>query len=60
MAKKPIEHNCFHGSSKYTNGSHGYPSAFMCVFIFPLKCDTLEETPKKAAFYANYEKVRRL
>ena len=33
---------------------------FLCVFYFPLKCDPLEETPKKAADYAYHVKVRRL
>ena len=30
-AEKPADHNCSHGSNKYTNGSHGYPSKFVCV-----------------------------
>ena len=34
-AKKPPDQNCFHGSNKYTNGSHGYPSAFVVCVLFP-------------------------
>ena len=33
MVKKPTDQNCFHGSNKYTNGSHGYPSEFLCVML---------------------------
>ena len=33
---------------------------FLCVFYFPLKCDPLEETPRKAEDYAYHDEVRRL
>ena len=58
-AKKPIYHNCFHGTNKYTNGSHGYLSV-LCLFYFPLKCDPLEKTPRKAEGYAYQDTVCRL
>ena len=33
---------------------------FLRVFYFPLKCDQLEETTRKAAYYAYHNQVRRL
>ena len=37
MAKKPTDQNSFHGTNKYTNGSHGYISVFFVLFYFPLQ-----------------------
>ena len=34
-AKKPIEQNYFHGTTKYTNGSHGNLSVFFVFVLFP-------------------------
>ena len=34
-AKKPIDQNYFHGTNKYTNGSHGYISVFFVFVLFP-------------------------
>ena len=34
-AKKPIDQNYFHGTNKYTNGSHGYLSVFFVFVLFP-------------------------
>ena len=59
-AKKPSDQNCFHGTNKYTNGSHGYLSVFLCLFYFPLKCDPLEIFFRKAEGYAYQDLVRRL
>jgi hypothetical protein len=29
--------NCFHGTNRYTNGSHGYLSVFFVFVLFPAK-----------------------
>ena len=34
-AKKPIDQNFFHGTNKYTIGSHGYLSVFFVFVLFP-------------------------
>ena len=34
-AKKPTDQNYFHGTNKYTNGSHGYLSVFFVFVLFP-------------------------
>ena len=34
-AKKPMDQNYFHGTHKYTNGSHGYLSVFFVFVLFP-------------------------
>jgi len=34
-AKKPTDQNCFHGTNKYTNGSHGYLSVCFMFVLFP-------------------------
>ena len=34
-AKKPMDQNYFHGTHKYTNGSHGYLSVFLVFVLFP-------------------------
>ena len=34
-AKKPTKQNSFHGTNKYTNGSHGYIGVFVVLFYFP-------------------------
>ena len=34
-AKKPTDPICFHGTIKYTNGSHGYLSVFFVFVLFP-------------------------
>ena len=34
-AKKQIDQNYFHGTNKYTNGSHGYLSVFFVFVLFP-------------------------
>ena len=40
--------NCFHGSNKYTNSSHGYPSVFVCVcFISCLNVTHLKKLLEK-------------
>ena len=58
-AKKPIDQNYFHGTNKYTNGSHGQLSVFFCVlFYFPLKWDPLEKTPRKVEGYAYQDVVQ--
>ena len=33
-AKKPTDQNCFHGTIKYTNFSHGYLSVFFVFVLF--------------------------
>ena len=34
-SKKPTDQNCFHGTNKYTNASHGYLSVFFVFVLFP-------------------------
>ena len=41
VRNQPTRNVCFHGSNKYTNGSHG---KFWVYFILLLKCDIIEET----------------
>ena len=36
--QKPIDQNYFHGTIKYTNGSHGYLSVFFVFVLFSQKC----------------------
>ena len=47
-AKKPIDQNYFHGTNKYTNGSHVYLSVFFMFVLFPAEMWPLEKTPRKA------------
>ena len=35
--KETIDQNCFHGTNKYTNGSHGYLSVFFVFVLFPVE-----------------------
>ena len=37
-------HVCFHGSNKYTNGSHGKILLVYSMLYWLLKCDMIEET----------------
>ena len=45
-AKKPTDQNSFHGTNKYTNGSHGYISVFFVMFYFLLQNKYTPETSK--------------
>ena len=57
-AKKPTDQNCFHGTNKYTNGSYGYLSVFLCLFYFSLTGDPVEKNSGKAVGYAYLDVVR--
>ena len=46
-AKKPTDRNSFHGTNKYTNGSHGYISVFVVLFYFPLQNKYAPKSSKK-------------
>ena len=60
MAKKPTDRNFSMAPINIQMVAMDIQVHLLCVFCFPLKCDTLEETPRKAACYAYYIKVRRL
>ena len=44
VRNQPTRDVCFHGSNKYTNGSHGTFLFVYFVFYLLLKCDLIEET----------------
>ena len=46
---------CFHGSNKYTNGSHGIFFFFCFVFYLRLICDLIEKTLIAHRKYVDYQ-----
>ena len=44
VRNQPIRDVCFHGSNKYTNGSHGIFLFVYFVFYLLLKSDLIKET----------------
>ena len=53
-AKKPTDQNSFHGTNKYTNGSHGYISVFVVLFYFPLQNKYSFKTSKIILEFVTY------
>ena len=53
-AKKPTGQNSFHGTNKYTNGSHGYISVFVVFFHFPLQNTYSPKTSKIILEFVKY------